>query len=109
LWFDVLHSLYRNSLQPIFFCPNTPDDIEAFGKPAWCNEIRWLLLDCSDDVRMERLEKRPNWNDARKLEAIGDAVELRDSISRCIDTGISSPEEVVSEVIRWANSMGDSS
>jgi hypothetical protein len=104
LWFEILHSICRNTIQPIFFCPNSRSDIETFGKPTWCRDIRWLLLDCSDDLRVARLNAR-GWSIGRKQEAIADAAELRESISPVIDTGTLSPAEVASDVLAWAASV----
>ncbi|MBO6564390.1 MAG: hypothetical protein JJ956_06585 [Pseudomonadales bacterium] len=105
MWFDVLRSICRNSIQPLFFCPNSPSDIEEFGKPTWCTEIHWLLLDCSDAVRSKRLSERQDWGAERRREALADAAELRQSVSRIVDTSDITSSEVASKVLRWADEM----
>ncbi|MEJ7654320.1 MAG: hypothetical protein WKH64_13850 [Chloroflexia bacterium] len=47
LWFEVLHSVFRNGRVAVFFTPNDPSDFEAIGLPAWCSGVEWLLLDCA--------------------------------------------------------------
>ena len=105
LWFDVLHSIYQNGKTPIFFTPNTPQDIENFGRPDWCQGIRWLLLDCEDNIRRTRLQKRQEWNETRVNEALADARELRQVVSQSIDTGQLSPNDVAYEILNWLNNQ----
>ena len=85
VWFDVLHALLRNGRQPVFFAPNSPADFDESGLPDWCSGINWLLLDCNDAERTERLKKR-HWNQEKIQEALEDAKELRKGISTHIDT-----------------------
>ena len=109
LWFEVLHSIYRNAKQPVFFTPNSPADIESIGKPHWCGDIRWLLLDCDDPTRKKRLDERSDWSAERKAEALEDATELRESVKVRIDTGAFSPSEVASKVLLFAKDTAGSS
>ncbi len=104
LWFDILYAICRNGVQPIFFCPNTPSDIDRFGKPAWCRKIHWLLLDCDDSVRLERLSERKDWSAEQRDEAIDDATELRTSISNRVNTGALSPDGVAKKILSWVES-----
>ena len=109
LWFEILHSVCKNSVQPILFCPNSPSDIESFGLPYWCEKVHWILLDCEDEIRKQRLETRVDWNDKRKKEAFIDAASLREILRRSIDTSYSSPSEVAQKVLGWADSIDGSS
>lgn len=101
LWFEVLHSVYKNGYTPVFFSPNDPKDIERYGQPAWCREIHWFLLDCEDRTRAERLARRPGWTEARMAEAISDAHDLRQAISIRADTGLLTPEAAAAEILVW--------
>ncbi len=108
LWSQVLNAIARSGNQPIFFCPNTPNDLEALERADWCRSVSWLLLDCSDEVRTKRLEARSDWTEARKTESLADAAELRGLIDRSIDTGVFGPGEVAVKIIRWAEAiLGD--
>ena len=100
LWKEVLHSVYKNSKQAIFFTPNSPTDIPS--APVWCSEIRWLLLDCDDAIRQDRLNVRSDWTQARRAEAFNDAAELRAFQLETVDTGIYSPGEVAAKVLSFA-------
>jgi dephospho-CoA kinase len=101
LWFEILHSVYRNGQTPVFFTPNDPQDLEQYGQPAWCSETKWLLLDCDDQTRRERLIQRPEWTEAMILEAIADAQVLRQAIHRQVDTGSLSPRETAAKILDW--------
>ena len=85
----------------MFFTPNDPHDIEQFGQPAWCSEIQWLLLDCDDQTRRDRLIHRLNWTEAMIAEASADARSLREAISLQVDTGLLSPKAVASRILDW--------
>lgn len=104
LWFDILYSIFRNHQIPVLFSPNSPSDLETFGKPAWCREIFWLLLDCEDQIRRDRLTEREDWTLERTDEAIEDARELRQLVPDRIDTGVLVTGEVANKVLGWINS-----
>jgi len=108
LWFEVLHAVYRNGQTPVFFTPNDPQDIEQYGQPDWCRDIKWLLLDCDDQTRRERLVHRSDWTEARIAEAIADAGALRQAIRLQVDTGLLSPKEVAAQILDWLEQDGKS-
>lgn len=101
LWFEVLHAVYRNGQTPVFFTPNDPQDLKRYGQPAWCREIKWLLLDCDDQIRRERLVRRSDWTEAMITEALADARALRQSINLQVDTGLLSPKETAMKIFAW--------
>jgi broad-specificity NMP kinase len=100
LWLDVMHSILRNGVTAVLFAPLAPPDLAPL--PAWCCEVRWLLLDCPDDVLRERLSQR-QWSKRRIREAIEDAVNLRDTPTEyCIDTSRQTSVEVAEAITKWA-------
>ena len=101
LWFEVLHAVYKNDQTPVFFTPNDPQDIEQYGQPAWCSDIKWLLLDCDDQTRRERLVHRPDWTEVMIAEAIADARVLRQAIHLQVDTGLLFPKEIAAKILDW--------
>ena len=101
LWFEVLYSVYKNGKTPVFFTPNDPQDIEQYGQPAWCNGIHWLLLDCDDETRKERLAQRLDWTETMIVEAIIDARTLRQTVHLQLDTVRLSPNEVAAKILDW--------
>ena len=101
LWFEVLHAVYKNGQIPVFFTPNDPQDMEQYGQPAWCSDIKWLLLDCDDQTRRERLTHRPDWTEVMIAEAMADARVLRRAIHLQVDTGRLSPKEIAVKILDW--------
>ncbi|MCG8350385.1 MAG: AAA family ATPase [Chloroflexales bacterium] len=101
LWFEILHAIYKNGRTPIFFTPNDPQDIEQYGRPAWCRDVKWLLLDCDDQTRRERLRQRLDWTEAMIAEAVADADMLRQAIHLQADTGLLSPNEIAAQILNW--------
>jgi hypothetical protein len=76
LWMDIVQAVLKNGAEAVLFTPIAPSDLSAV--PAWCSKIRWLLLDCADEVLLQRLNDRA-WEEDRIRDAILDAEELRTS------------------------------
>lgn len=101
LWFTILDTVARNHKQPVFFAPTSPDDLVQHHQPLWSGNVRWLLLDCPDDVRRQRLRQRPEWTEPMIAEAIADAASLRQTVALCIDTAAQDPEQVADAIRHW--------
>lgn len=101
LWFNVLHATLRNHKTPVLFAPWDENDLKTNGIPDWCQSVEWLLLDCEDVIRCERLAHRHGWSEQRIEDAILDAASLRQTITKCIDTGKTAPEEIAGLIYRW--------
>ena len=100
LWFSVLHAAFQNGQTPVLFTPADPSDYKEKTLPEWCGGLEWLLLDCADSVRLERLQLR-GWSGERLREAFQDAAVLRKLVLRRVDTGNLSPDKVAEQVLRW--------
>ena len=107
VWFEVLHAIHRNGKISVFFAPTSPQDIEQHGRPAWCNGIAWLLLDCDDATRRSRLKQRPEWTDGMIEEAVDDARLLRQIVHLRIDTGLLAPHPVAQLICDWLQETND--
>lgn len=105
LWFEILHSVYRNGQVAVFFTPNSPSDFESLGLPGWCRGVEWLLLDCGDAVRRERLQSRPEWTETMVEEAIEDALSLRQAIATSVNTVDGTPAQVASAILSWLEAV----
>lgn len=106
LWFEILHSICKNGKIPVLFGPIIPSDIEINGRPAWCQGVEFLLLDCDDETRKQRLVQCRNWSMEQIEEAQAEARWLRQQdIRRNVDTGKVSPTQVASEIYDWLEQM----
>ncbi len=100
LWFEVLHGVVRNGATPVLFAPLDARDLPPEAVPFWCGGVRWLLLDCSDHVRSERLRARGE-PAAAQAEALADAAFLRYTVPDRVDTGALSPAEAAAAILAW--------
>jgi len=107
VWFEVLYATHLNSKTAVFFAPTSTSDIVKHGKPAWCSDIEWLLLDCDDGIRYRRLKQRPEWTDAMIEEAVNDAIFLRQTVRLRIDTGTTPPDQVAHLIRDWLQRTDD--
>lgn len=96
LWLDILQSISINHKQALLFAPMSEKDIEGLIDKT---TINWLLLDCSYDERIPRLEQR-HWSQDKIQEALSDTKELRQDIPNVIDTSNQTPKEVAKQVIK---------
>ncbi|MGR5503754.1 AAA family ATPase [Vibrio sp. DNB22_10_4] len=99
IWFDLLKSLAQNGKSPVWFCPNTPQDLQS-QDTSFFSAIEWLLLDCDDETRVKRLSVR-NWNESKINESLADAQELRELNLATINTTDLTPVSVANEITKW--------
>lgn len=100
LWLEVLDMAGRNKRNAILFASIDKKDVEELGQDI-AQRIEWCLLDCSDDVRLERLNDRPNWTDAMTKEAAADAKKLRQEVGLVIRTDNIPVSEVAKGIRDW--------
>jgi hypothetical protein len=100
IWWEVLHSIYRNNRTPVFFAPIDQRDIDANGAPEWCSGIEWLLLDCDDETRRRRIAARDR-DPVRETGAFEDAAYMRAMVNKRVDTVKLSPREAAEAILEW--------
>ncbi len=101
LWFEVLHAIVRNGRTPVLFAAIDEGDVEELGDITWCDGIAWLLLDCSDSIRRERLWRREGWTEAMIDDALADAAALRVAVQRRLDTEAQVPGQIAQAILSW--------
>lgn len=109
LWMEILAALAHNRQTPLLFTPISPQDVQRYGEPRWYSEVVWLLLDCDDEVRRNRLLQRTGWTEPMIAEALADAQELRQTVARRIDTGVLPPDAVARQIATWVAELDTSS
>lgn len=97
VWLDILQSISFNHHPSVLFAPISKSDLEGIIDTA---TLSWLLLDCSDQERIKRLEQR-RWSQDKIQEALNDANELRQEFSQVLDTARFTPEETARQVLEW--------
>jgi RNase adaptor protein for sRNA GlmZ degradation len=100
VWLEVMHSVHKNARTPVLFASIDKPDLAPLHT-NWAASVEWLLLDCSDSIREERLNGRANWTTEMLKEAKADAAALRETIQDVIDTTKRSPGDVAQLIRDW--------
>jgi hypothetical protein len=100
-WLSVAHGVAQCGLPTVLLGPFTPGQLEPLPARRWVGEIRFLLLDCSDEVRLERLEARPPWRRHDIEEQTKFGRWLRETMADAVDTALGSPEDSAQAVAAW--------
>ncbi len=99
LWLAIIGMIESNGHASILFLPLEPRELLAM--PSTPPEVtHWCLLDCSDQVRTERLQRR-GCSAAEIRAAIEDGAILRQQITMIIDTSAANADETAAQVLTW--------
>ena len=98
-WLHVAHGVAQNGLATLLLGPFIPEHLEILPGRRWVGEIHYLVLDCPDDLRRQRIEARPRWR-ARDIDEQTDFARwLRENLVPVIDTSAGSPQPRVAEAV----------
>ncbi|WP_433510119.1 AAA family ATPase [Nonomuraea sp. CA-143628] len=119
LWTRIVTMVRRAGTPVLLLCP-IPDPHELAPVGRWGGPVHWALLDCPDEVRVDRLRARDSrleWIEEAIEDAIGDAAQGRALIPLVFHSGTSGTsgtsgsEEgggdvagLASRVLSWARS-----
>jgi predicted ABC-type ATPase len=100
-WFSVAHGVAQCGMPTLLLGPLISEHLEGLSARKWVGEIHFLLLDCPDDFRRERLVARLQWR-SRDIEAHTSFGRwLRANIDPRVDTNKCAPEDSADAVARW--------
>lgn len=104
VYFDIWMHFFemvvkKNNQFCVFFTVMDQTDFEKYEISKWFEKVTWMALDCSDEIRKQRLQKR-NWTDNQITEAIEDAKVIRQNTGIIIDNSTKEIYEVVDEIER---------
>jgi hypothetical protein len=79
--------------------------LDGLASRRWVGNIHYLLLDCADDLRHDRIQSRPPWrqHDIEKQTAF--ANWLRSRIPDRVDTSDSTPDDTATAVAAWVTTV----
>jgi hypothetical protein len=60
-WLAVAHGVAQSGLPTVLLAPIGPGSPESLPARRRIGDIRYLVLDCPDDVRRQRMAARPRW------------------------------------------------
>lgn len=103
VWLELLVAVAKNGKLPVLFGPIDKQDLAGLRTGL---ELHYLLLDCPDALRRERLNQR-GWTEAQILEALEDAGALRASIFTKVDSSLNNPDETARALAAWLQNLSE--
>jgi len=90
-----------NGLPTLILGSVMPNQLADLKGSRWIGEPHFLLLDCSDEHRIERIESRPRWRSHDVGEQLAFAHWLRENMEPVISTSANSPAAAASAIADW--------
>lgn len=109
-WLQIAHGIAQNGRSTVLCGTITPDQLETLPTRQLVGPIHSCLLDCPDDVLVERLRARPPWRGTDEdfvARQLGFAAWLRDHIEPSFSSYACEPAAVVDQVAAWVTSRLD--
>jgi len=104
-WLHVAHGVAQNGLPTLLLGPFIPEHLESPPGRRWVDEIHYLVLDCPDELRRQRIEARPRWRGRDIDEQTAFGRWLRQNLAPVIDTSTDSPAGVAQRVAAWVQAQ----
>ena len=103
-WLAVAHGVAQSG-KPTVLLGSLMPPLDGLASRRWVGDIHYLLLDCTDDLRHDRIESRPPWrqHDIEKQTAF--ANWLRSQIPDRVDTSDKTPEDTATAVASWVTAV----
>jgi dephospho-CoA kinase len=81
--------------------PFIPEHLDGLSARRWVGDIHFLLLDCPDDLRRERIQARPSWR-SRDLEEQAEFGRwMRGNVADQVDTSHGTPDDAAAAIGAW--------
>jgi len=106
-WLAVAHGVAQSGTPTVLLGPFIPDHLDGLASRSWVGDIRYLLLDCPDDLRRGRIEARPPWRQRDIKEQAAFATWLRSHLPDRIDTSDRTPDDTAAAVAAWVTAQID--
>jgi hypothetical protein len=103
-WLAVAHAAAQCGLPTVLLGPTVPGDLEAQPLRPWLGPVHYLLLDCPDDIRRERIESRPPWRNRDIDGQVSFGRWLRANIPDRLDTSRGTAADIAAEAAAWVMS-----
>jgi len=100
-WLAIAHGVAQSGMPTVLLGPFIPDHLRDLPARRWIGGIRFLTLDCPDELRRARIEARPAWRSRDIDEQVEFGRWLRRNIPDQVDTSSGTPEDTATAVIAW--------
>lgn len=97
----VAHGVAQSGRPTVLLAPLGPGTLESITARRWIGDIRYLVLDCPDDVRRQRLAARPPWRLHDVEEQVSWGRWLRANVPDRVDTTKGTPADSAAAVAAW--------
>ena len=104
-WLSVAAGVAHSGLPTVLLGPLAPFHFEELEQTRWVRSMHFLLLDCPDAVRRQRLKARPAWRRRDIEEQTRWGAWLRQNIHDTVDTSRADLDETVRDVAGWVRSV----
>lgn len=103
-WLAVAHGVAQSGMPTVLLGSIMPP-LDDIASRQWVGAIHYLLLDCTDELRRDRLESRPSWR-ARDIEKQASfATWLRSHVPDRVDTSDRTPDDTAAAVAAWVTTV----
>ena len=97
----VAHGVAQSGRPTVLLAPVGPGTLESLPARRWIGDIRYLVLDCPDDVRRQRMAARPPWRLHDVEEQVSWGRWLRANVPDRVDTTEGTPANSAAVVAAW--------
>jgi len=97
----VAHGVAQSGRPTVLLAPLGPGTLESLPARRWIGDIRYLVLDCPDDTRRERMAARPPWRLHDVEEQVSWGRWLRSNVPDRVDTSQGTPADCAAAVASW--------
>jgi hypothetical protein len=102
-WLAIAAAIARGGRSTVL-CGPFDSDIDDLPSLRLHQDVRWLLLDCADELLRSRLGDR-GWESADIDDAVRYAERLRSAGYQVVRTDTRSPDDVAAEVTAWVEAV----
>jgi predicted kinase len=95
------HGVAQSGRPTVLLAPLGPGTLESLAARRWIGDIRYLVLDCPDDVRRQRMAARPPWRLHDVEEQVSWGRWLRVNVPDRVDTSHGTPADCAAAVASW--------
>jgi predicted ABC-type ATPase len=100
-WLTVAHGVAQSGMPTVLLGPFIPEHLDGLRARRWVGDIHFLVLDCPDDLRRERIRARPPWR-SRDLEEQAEFGRwLRRNLAEAVDTSHGTPGDAAAAIAAW--------